>query len=132
VALRALGHFPVDIMTDRAVLGGMLALVVTQLLDLRRMAGKAGIGQRTLEGDLQRSVRVRVTCLAPLELKVGFALVALIASGNIVLRRRPVACVAILTGDRLVFRPVRLDIRRLAGMAFHAITGTERNSIGSP
>ncbi len=46
VALGACGLLPVDIVAVRAVLAGMLADVLAELLDLRRMARKTGFGHR--------------------------------------------------------------------------------------
>ena len=43
VTLRALRDLAVDVMTDGAVKGGMLALIVPELSDLLRVTGEAGI-----------------------------------------------------------------------------------------
>jgi hypothetical protein len=44
VALGALGHLAMHVMTAGTVKGGMLALVFFELLDLRSMARETGIG----------------------------------------------------------------------------------------
>jgi hypothetical protein len=111
----------------------MLALVLPKLFDLRRMAGEAGFGQWLVEGDHQRRVRILVTGEAGLKLEVRFSLMALAADGDIVLRGRPVAGVAILAIDRgFVLAALGRDIRGLAGVAFRAIAGTEIGVIAGP
>jgi hypothetical protein len=104
----------------------MLALVFTQLLDLGRMTGKAGVRQRGREGDYQGSVRIRMACQTPLGLKMCLALVTLAASGDIVLRRRTVTGMAILARDRFVTFSLGFYIGRLSCVALGAITGGER------
>ena len=103
----------------------MLALVLAQLLYLRRMTGKTGFRQCWREGDRQGSMRVLVARHTSFEIKVRFALMTHAAHGDIVLRRGAMAGVAILTGDGLVAGPLGLYFRRLCCMALGAVTGGE-------
>ncbi len=85
VTLRAVRHFTVNAMAGGAVLSRMFTLIFTQLLYLRRMTGKTGVRQRRRQGDRQGSVRIRMAAQTCLELKVGLALMALVARGDIIL-----------------------------------------------
>lgn len=83
VALGALGDLAVDIVAIGAVLGRVLALILAQLLDLVRMAGKAGLGHGLVEGHLQRCMGVFVALQAVLLRIVRFSLMALAADGDV-------------------------------------------------
>ncbi len=61
VALRALGNFPVDVMTPGAVEGLVLALKLSEQPDLRFVASLTGIVARTLQRYSQRPVGIRMT-----------------------------------------------------------------------
>lgn len=86
VALRTCGYLAVNAAMARgAEERRMFALVVAKLLDLRHMAGKTGIRQIGCQGDRKGSMRIRMAAEASLEVKVRFALMALVALGNVVL-----------------------------------------------
>ena len=122
MALDALGHLAVSIMTVGTVLGRMLAPVFEQLLDLRRMADEAGFGHRCPEHDLERRVRVQVTYQTIFFLVMPLALVALAARRDVVLRCGTMAGMAILAGYRgLVFGGIHLNVCGLRFMAFNTV-----------
>ena len=62
----------------------MLALVRLQFLVLLGVAGEAGLGDVLAKNDFEGGVGVGVACKAPLQLEVGFALMAVAAVRNVV------------------------------------------------
>src|SRR5512135_2549874 len=82
VALGTLGFLAVDIMTEGTTLGAMLALVLLQLSNLLRMAGKTGVRYIVRKRDLQGCMGVPVAAKTPLEFEVRLPHVAVAALRN--------------------------------------------------
>ena len=82
VALGALRDLAVDTVTEGAVKGAMLALIVPELGNLLCVTGDAHICYFACKRNFQRSMRVLVTVQASLNLEVGLPHMALAALGD--------------------------------------------------
>jgi NADH-quinone oxidoreductase subunit A len=107
----------------------MFAGAGLEFLTLLLVTGKTDLLEFPFQGDIEGHVGV-VAGLAPLEVVVGCAAVAVAALGNVLGHLRPVAFVAGLAGDRgLVSRPLLRNLHRFAVMALGAV-GIAEGRIG--
>jgi hypothetical protein len=121
MALHALRYYPVHSMAGRAEEIRVLAPVFLELRDLLVVAGEAGVGDFIAERDIQGLMWVFVAIQATFQFKMGFPRMALTAFGDVVLRCRAVAGVAVEAGDRLVFRAGGGYVRRRSRMTLDAV-----------
>ena len=107
----------------------MLARELLQLLNLRRVAGEARIGNITAENDLFWLVRVLVALEAAAKLVVWLAFVALAAERDDFPVCRRVAVMAVLAGNLgLVCPSFGLDVGRCLGVALDAVSAGQGDS----
>ena len=83
VALHTLRNLPMDAMAGGTGEKGMLALVVSQLGNLRGVAGQALVGHVAGKGYGERSVRILVAIQAARCLVMGLARVTVAAFGDV-------------------------------------------------
>jgi len=130
MALHARRDHPVHGVAGRAEKIRVLALVFPELRDLLVVAGETGVGDFIAEGDIQGLMRVLVAIQTAFQFKVGFPRMALAALGDVVLRGRAVAGVAVEAGDGLVFRAGGGYIRRRSGMTLDAVVDCQNRFPG--
>jgi len=106
VALHACRYLSVNVMTGGAVERSMFALLVPELGDLLGMAGQTWVGDIARKRNVERGMRILVAAQAVFEFIMGFAHMAHVALGNVVLYRRPVASVAPKASNGFVFPPI--------------------------
>ena len=106
MALRAGRYLSVNVMTGGAVERSMFALLVPELGNLLSMAGHAWVSDIARKRNHERCVRILMTAQAVFEFIMGFAHVAHIALGDVVLYRRPVAGMAPKASYAFVFSSI--------------------------
>lgn len=121
VALGTSRDLAVNVVAGRAVEFAVLARELLELLNLRRVAGQARIGDVAGKNDIERGVGVLVAPEASLELIVLFAGVALAAFGDIVLRCGAVAGMTVEAGDLLVSGTGAGNVCRRLDVTFYAV-----------
>ena len=99
----------------------MLALIVPELLDLLRVAGKTGLRDIAGEGNVQRCVRILMATEASLEFVVRLSHMAVVALGNGFLHGRRMTDMTAHASHVLVFPAGGGQVRRRRGMAFNAV-----------
>ncbi len=121
VALGALRDFSMNVVAERAVKSGMLALAVLELSNLERMAVKTSLF--ACKRYVQRGVRIFMTIEAAsyFEMRFPSLRMALRALRNRLLHVRRMTGVAAYAGNTPVFPSSRGYIVYPGGMAFHAI-----------
>lgn len=99
----------------------MFALLVPELGDLLGMAGHAWVSDIARKGNHEGGVRILMTAQAVFELIMGFAHVAHVALGNVVLYRRPVAGMASQAPNGFVFPPIGHHVSGRHCMTFDTV-----------
>ena len=117
VALSALRDLAVNTVTEGAVKGAMLALVVFELSYLPGVAGGTRIRYFARKRDIQRRMRILVTAEAALKFEVGLSHMTVAALWNGFLDRRLMADMTARTPDVLMFSSGGRYIRRRNFMA---------------
>jgi len=121
VTLRAGRYLSVNVMTGGAVERGMFALLVPELGNLLGMAGHAGVSDIARKRNHEWCMGILVTAQAVFELIMGFAHVAHVAFGNVVLHRRSVAGMAPKTSHGFVFPSIGHHVSRRHCMTLDTI-----------
>lgn len=121
VALHAGRYLSVNIMTGGAVECGMFALLIPELGDLLGMAGHTWVSDIARKGNHERCVRILVTAQAVFKFIMGFAHMAHVALGNVVLYRRPVAGMASQAPNGFVFPPIGHNVSGRHCMTFDTV-----------